>query len=354
MPDLIRSATLTHYAEVARAAGVDPARMLRRVRLPPDCLRSQELRVPVAGLRRLLEISAAASGVETFGLRMAESADLPLLGPVALVVREQPTIGTALEALTRFIHIHNEGMSLALSRDDDFVTIDVVFRGRAQRQTTELAVGGLHRLLRILAGANWRPLEIHLIHSRPRQLREHRQFFGCDITFDSDFDGIVCAARDMDRKIPTANPELGRYVQSRVEAVYARQASWDAKIGELVHLLLAGGDCRIERVAAYLSCDRRTVHRHLADCGTSFSKILDAQRAELATRLVEDRAKPLAAIAEQLGFSAQSALARWFRHRFGCSITEWRMGRRPQGLPARKARLSPTKTAASIRLLSTR
>jgi AraC-like DNA-binding protein len=33
-----------------------------------------------------------------------------------------------------------------------------------------------------------------------------------------------------------------------------------------------------------------------------------------------------------LGFSAQSALARWFRSRFGCSITEWRSGRRQRML----------------------
>jgi AraC-like DNA-binding protein len=25
-----------------------------------------------------------------------------------------------------------------------------------------------------------------------------------------------------------------------------------------------------------------------------------------------------------LGFSAQSAMARWFRGRFGCSISQWR------------------------------
>ena len=116
----------------------------------------------------------------------------------------------------------------------------------------------------------------------------------------------------MDRPIPTANPELARYVKSRVEALDARR---DAKVAE------------------HFSCDRRTVHRHLADCGTTFSKILDGQRGELATRLIADRTKPLAMIAKQLGFSAQSALARWFRHRFGCSIRQWRRGDRLNPVP---------------------
>jgi AraC-like DNA-binding protein len=39
-------------------------------------------------------------------------------------------------------------------------------------------------------------------------------------------------------------------------------------------------------------------------------------------RLIEDQSRSLPAVAELLGFSAQSALARWFRERFGCAKTK--------------------------------
>ena len=81
-------------------------------------------------------------------------------------------------------------------------------------------------------------------------------------------------------------------------------------------------------------CTRRSIHRHLAECGTSFSEILDAERADLALRLIEDRERPLAAVAEQLGFSAQSAMARWFKGRFGRSVSAWRSDAREQALAA--------------------
>ena len=64
--------------------------------LPPESLERPDLRITVASLRRLLEASAAASGVEEFGLLMAERGTLANLGPVALVAREQATIGEAL------------------------------------------------------------------------------------------------------------------------------------------------------------------------------------------------------------------------------------------------------------------
>jgi AraC-like DNA-binding protein len=60
------------------------------------------------------------------------------------------------------------------------------------------------------------------------------------------------------------------------------------------------------------------------------------------TQLIDDPGRPLAEIAIQLGFSAQSAMARWFRSRFGCTITDWRRGVRPQAAPAD----IPSKSAA--------
>jgi len=123
-------------------------------------------------------------------------------------------------------------------------------------------------------------------------------------------------------------------VRERVELIDTRPASWDRKVEEVVRALLAHGDCTIERVAEHFTCNRRTIHRHLAASDTSFSAILDAQRADLVTRLIEDPGRPLMAIAQQLGFSAQSALARWFRGRFGCTISEWRKSVRPASLNA--------------------
>jgi AraC-like DNA-binding protein len=324
MTVLIRSATLAHYASLARSVGLDPVAMLRKVRLPLTCLERIDLRIPVRNVRRLLELSADESGVETFGLRLAEHGDVSSLGPLALLIREQATIGTALEALSRFIHIHNEGMRLVIGRQDDTVTITFLIRGGALRQSTELALGKINVSIGSLCAGNWRPLQIHFTHGPPRSRRFHRQFFGCELIFHSDFDGIVCAAEDLERRIPTALPELARFLEGRIEVFEEQLDRWDARVAMLVRVLLPGGDCSIERVAEHLGCDRRTIHRHLAECGTTFSKLLDDERAEIVSRLVDERARPLAEIAEMVGFSAQSAMARWFKGRFGCSVTEWR------------------------------
>jgi AraC-like DNA-binding protein len=331
MAQLVRAACLTHYVEVAHAAGLDPKSMLRKARLPLACLDQPNRRIAVSSVRRLLESSAIAAGIDDFGLQMAERGGLANLGPVALLVREQATIGAAIDALARFIHIHHEAVQLSIERKDETVAIEIFLRGhpRAARQSIEMVVGTSHRIIRSLLGGHWRPLGVHFVHSAPRSPNYHRSLFGCTVTFNSTFDGIICAASDMDRPIPTADPQLARYVQSGVEAIGLRQERWDAKVAELVRSLLPSRHCTIDRVAEHLSCTRRTIHRHLAEIGTSFSAIVEAERTDLAMRLIEDSDRPLSGIAELLGFSAQSAMARWFRARFGCSISQWRRGVRP-------------------------
>ncbi|OKO80321.1 AraC family transcriptional regulator [Bradyrhizobium sp. AS23.2] len=345
MADLIRSASLSYYPEVARSVGLDPKQMMRKVRLPLACLDEPDTPIAVTSMRRLLELSAKSSGAEDFGLRLAERGGLTNFGTVGLIVREQATVGEAIEAFSRFIHVHHDGMRLDVARNKQTVTITVHLRGSqptAPRQSIDMVLGSVHRIIQSLFGSDWRPLEVHLRYPPPHDRKRCRAFFGCRVTFNADDDAILLSAHDMERRIPSAHPLVASYLRKRIEAIETRPSSWEEKVDEIVRILLANGDCTVERVAEYFACTRRTIHRHLAEAGTSFSAILDAQRADLAIQLIDDPGRPLAGIAAQLGFSAQSAMARWFRGRFGCTITEWRRGMRPQARPAKV----PAATAA--------
>jgi AraC-like DNA-binding protein len=228
-------------------------------------------------------------------------------------------------------------MRLLIDALGGVVTLTIRLRGglpRAPRQSSEMALGSLHRIIRALAGADWRPLETHLTHPPPRNRKYYRSFFGSPIQFNSENDALVIAAHDLDQPIPSAHPLIANYLEKHVEAIDIRPRQWDARVAEVARALLADGDCSVERVAEHFGCTRRTIHRHLAECGTSFSEILDAERADLALRLIEDRTRPLATVAEMLGFSAQSAMARWFKGRFGRSVTAWRGDPREQALAA--------------------
>ena len=85
---MIRSASLTGFAALARLVGLDPQRLIAEVGLPAGCLQTPEMMIRARAVGQLLELAASASGAEDFGLRLAETRELSKLGAVALVARE--------------------------------------------------------------------------------------------------------------------------------------------------------------------------------------------------------------------------------------------------------------------------
>jgi transcriptional regulator GlxA family with amidase domain len=63
--------------------------------------------------------------------------------------------------------------------------------------------------------------------------------------------------------------------------------------------------------------DRRTIHRHLAREGETFSGVVESVRRELAARYVHAQQRSLADVSALLGFSAPSSFSRWYRQSFG-------------------------------------
>ena len=328
MTGLIRSASLTNYAEVARKVGLDPARMLAECRLPAKCLRNADLKVPLDAVRTLLETSAERSGVEAFGLLMAETRRLSNLGPVGLLVREQPTLRLAIEALMRHSRKLNAALFLTIEESGDVVVLReelIVGHGGSVRQSTELAIGVVFRMLRTFLGLEWRPLRVCFAHDAPRDRSVHERIFGRNVEFGHDFNGIVCARHDLEAPNHNADPEMARYAHQLVDsAVGGNGVDIRVEVRALVVRLLGTHRCTIDVVAQHLGVDRRTVHRRLAAAGETFSGIVDAVRRELAERYVENRDRSLTEISSLLGFAAPSGFSRWYRKQFSRSPSRQR------------------------------
>lgn len=329
MPYLVRSASLTGYAEAARAGGLDPFRMLAEVGLPADSLSDIDLKIPADKVGRLLELSAQRSGIETFGLRMAETRRASNLGPLILLVRDEPTLRQALQAMARYGHLHNEAIFLHVEEEDGIAVIrDEVLAsdGGSLKQATELVVGVLFRLLRFFLGDDWHPKTIFFAHGAPKDRSVHTRVFGAKVEFGHAFSGIVCNARDLDLPLPSADPVMARYVHRYLEDLDPKGGKrMSNEVRQMVLMLLPSGRSTIDHIAHHLGVNRRTIHRHLAQEGTTFSSILDAVRSELAVRHLDRGERQCAEISGLLGFSEPSAFTRWFKATFGCSPTQYRV-----------------------------
>src|SRR4029450_2873100 len=255
---------------------------------PPRCLEDAEIKIPLDAVHLLLEASADRSGVEAFGLLMAEARRLSDLGPRGLVVREEPTLRLAVEAFARYGRRQNESLLLAIEETGDVVVLreELIFGpGGSGRQSTELAIGVAFRMLCTLLGPEWRPRRVCFAHDAPADRSVHERIFGRNVEFGHDFNGIVCARSDLEAPNPNADPELARLARNLLDtesAAHGRTTS--AEVRKLVVMLLPTGGCSIDRAAQHLGVDRRTIHRRLVREGHTFSSIVEKVREELAER----------------------------------------------------------------------
>lgn len=326
---MIRSASLSGYVELATQSGLDAAAMLRAQGLSERMLANPEALISLAAARRLLEVSAQASGMEDFGLRMARQRRLSNLGPISLVLRASPTAREALDVLSRYLRLLNASLITQVEDHGEVVIIReelLTDEGEPVRQSIELALGVMVRLLVELLGPGWRPRSVWLAHRAPRDLGLHRALFGPAVKFDAAFNGVICAAADLAAPLPEGDSGMAAFARSYLDQALSRQGSRAVdRARELVAALLPGGRCTAEQVASHLGVDRRTLHRHLAAEGTTFTAVLAAVRKELAERQLSQSDRSLAELADLLGFASASAFAYWFRHHYGCTASGWRL-----------------------------
>src|SRR5215475_13835950 len=209
MVPLIRGAVLTGYVEVARSVGLDPYRMIDDCGLPAACLTDGEVKVPAIAVGRLLEHSARKSGKPDFGLRLADRRTLSNLGALALLVREQPTIRKALEVLVGYMFLHSESLVVRLQEQNGLVVLSLaieVDRPVPIRQSIELGIGFLHRSFQQLFRQHWKPEAVCFTHAAPAKRDVYRKFFGTEVRFSQDFNGVICASDDLDAPVPAADP----------------------------------------------------------------------------------------------------------------------------------------------------
>ncbi|CAN7617036.1 HTH-type transcriptional regulator VirS [compost metagenome] len=330
----LRSASLTNFVEVARAVGLDPHQQLRAAKISRDVLLDPDIRIPAGLVGRLLDASARASQVDDFGLRMAELRQFSNLGPLAFVVREQPTLRRALESMVLYMGLQNEALAMRMEEAEGLVMIRLQLLSEEPgtlRQATDLAVGVMYRMLSLFLGSTWRPRGICFTHAAPSSLATFTRVFGMPALFNQDFDGLVCVASDLDAPLPSYDPVMAGQVKRYLGTLLAQaNSTMPDKVRKLVYVLLPTGMCSVDRVAQHLGVDRRTVHRRLLQEDTTYSEILNEARAGLVIGYIENPERPLSEVATLLGFSSLSAFSRWFSGQFGCSVSKWRTQQQPQ------------------------
>ncbi|WP_296224259.1 AraC family transcriptional regulator [Ralstonia sp. UBA689] len=336
METMVRVRSLNGYFQVVRRLGFNPQEALRQAGLEPAKLADPEQLVPLVATCRLMEVTANNAPCPTLGLQMAEARQELDFGVLGLLLGHKRTLREALQAIIQYRHMLNEALAIYLESDGDMVVIreEVITETPVPlRQANELAVGVLARTCSALLGVHWKPRSVHFTHAAPADVSLHRRVFGCPVVFDSDFNGIVCAAADLETPNPAADPALVRYAESLAEPLnMSGPAAVVQEVRRAVYLLLPLERTSVEEVAEHLHLSVRTLQRQLESAGATFSELVEEVRHNLAIRYMANPSYRIGRVAALLGYTRQASFTRWFVAHFGMTPRAWR-GTQSQSQP---------------------
>ncbi|MBS80774.1 AraC family transcriptional regulator [Variovorax sp. Varisp41] len=327
-PRSIRSATLIGYFEAARAAGLDPERMLCRVGLDPSCMDDLETQISLDSFWRLLSESARLGNCPDFGMRAAIERGVPNLGAVSLLMREAETVEEAIHFYTTHLALHADGTLIQLDQrfQSPLIVTELQARTREESfQATQFCLVGITMQIRWLIGEAFQPDLVSFSFAKPQRMPTVERFFKCPVQFRQLISGLVLNRSVLQRRPVTSAPFLRKLARQQLEPLIKRSpGGFSTRVERLLRTLLDDGNYDSQSVADYFQIDRRTLSRRLANDGETFSGILQRIRMEVACRALAGSDSPLSMIADETGFESLSTFSRWFQQSFGCTASRWR------------------------------
>lgn len=324
---LIRAVALESYDEVVQELGGDPSALMRAVGLPHPIVEPESW-ISYRRFLQLLEYSAHALGCPHFGLLLSRQQGLNALGTVGLIMQQAGNVGSALQQLVEYHSFHNQGGEVVLSVDRGRAVLS--FRERIAgtvpwHQQIDLAAGIAVNVMRLLCARQWSPERVYLPHAAPEDTRPYREMFHAPVTFDWEEGIMVFPESDLAIPVSDSDPRIQQILRQHVAGLEENYPdSYGNRIKCLIRQAMFTGDCSLDRVAGYLSINKRTLQRRLRQEGLSFKDLLEDVRFEQATRQLRESRTSLTELAHRLGYSELSAFSFAFKHRYGMSPREWR------------------------------
>ncbi len=328
LPAMVHLTPLSGIPEVLEHFGVRSEPVLEAAGITREQLRDPEASASFSVVNELLCTCARRTRCPHLGLLLSAYANLRSLGIAGRLARNADTVGTALKDLTTYFALHDSGgsLSLAISGDATIFSYGIHVAGvRNFDHAYDLSVGIMSNILRELCGPDWQPDRVFLPRPRPPDTRPYQNFFNAPIHFNAMQAGLAFQASWLARPVVDSDAVIYELLKHEVSADrVGNNPMLYMEVRRAIRRLLPHGQCSRGDVARCLDLHERTMGRRLQSAGTTFQRLLDTTRSEMAKQLLHDTSKPVGEIGALLGFKDPTVFTRAFRRWTGRTPREFR------------------------------
>ncbi|MCU0897688.1 MAG: AraC family transcriptional regulator [Burkholderiales bacterium] len=311
------------------ARGLDAAAVFRRAGCDPDLLRVHETRVPNRVVRRLYEVAEEATGDVCIGVDVGAQFRGVAMHALGHAWLASSTLAEALLRVARYTRVLSEFWHAELREEPAGMRFAVLYRDReacGPLSRHDAVLAATVKLARITYGDAFAPLEVTVERERPACAHRFDEWFRAPIVWGASMPSLLFRREDLAHPLATANPGVA-VAAERIAADYAARLDRDdirARVKRELLGILPSGTPSQARIARAVGLSSRTLHRRLAEAGTSFAELLDQTRRDLSLEYLRRSDYAVGEVAYMLGFAEISSFNRAFRRWTQRSPSEFR------------------------------
>jgi AraC-like DNA-binding protein len=316
--------------EALRVEGLDVAALLDEAGLDAALLGDPDARFATERVSLLWQVAVARSGNPAIGLANSNVAKPGSFDLVGYAMMSSPHLLGILERLSRYVAVVSDAASVAIAESDEGYRMILELSGGGRpvpRQRFEFDLMTVLSFCRWVTHRDLRPLALELRFPPPPDPRPYQEAFKCALRFGAPINALLFARADVMAPSPTAHPLLAQ-MHERLASEHLQRldhAPVSRKARAAIISRLPDGEPGRTDVARALEMSERSLQRCLQSEGTTYLRLLDDTRRELAQQYLGQTDVSLAETCFLLGFADQSSLFRASRRWFGISPRQYRI-----------------------------
>ena len=308
--------------------GVRASAVLRRAGLPQGFIDQPRVLLNTEELFALWRAVGEVTPNPAIGLQLGTESKTERFHPIGLAALSSENLGAAIDQMARYKQLTCPEEILQEKDDEEW---SIQFRWLLADEVEppvliECCFAWVLSTARHGTGTRLSPLRVEFV-----QLRSHvktiERHFGCPVVCGAPRNTIVFRASDAQRPFVTRNAELLGMLAPQFEEDLKQQSgneNFAKRVRGAVQQKLTGRRPTIEDIADALHVSSRTLQRRLQDEGSSFQRVLEEARHQLARHYLNNSVLELNEAAYLLGYEDGNSFVRAFRTWEGVPPARWR------------------------------
>ena len=308
--------------------GVRASAVLRRAGLPQGFIDQPRMLLKTEELFALWRAVSEVSTNPAIGLQLGTETKTERFHPLGLAALSSENLGAAIDQMARYKQLTCPEEILQEKDDEEW---NIQFRWLLADEAeppvlNECCFAWVLSIARHGTGTRVSPLRVEFVQPRAH-VKTIERHFGCPVVCGAARNAMVFRSADAQLPFVTRNAELLGMLAPQFEEELKQEngnENFIERIRVAIQQKLTGRRPNIEDIADALHVSSRTLQRRLQDAGSSFQRVLEEARHQLARHYLNNSVLELNEAAYLLGYEDSNSFVRAFRTWEGVPPARWR------------------------------